>query len=223
MFLPFLYELRRRGVPMGAHEAISLAGALKAGLHDSSLDGFYHVARALLVHSETHLDAFDQAFLAHFKGVEVAGQQLTEELLEWLKEARERRELTPEERALLEHFDVEELEKLFQQRLEEQRERHDGGTKWIGTGGASPFGHSGQPREGFRVGGPAGSGSKQAMRLAGARAYQGWAWTWAAMPDPKPASISRSPRGWATRIAVAAKGRTSRREPPVNAKAALVP
>ncbi|HYO65829.1 MAG TPA: VWA containing CoxE family protein, partial [Archangium sp.] len=146
MFLPFLYELRRRGVPVGAQEALALAGALKAGLHDSSLDGFYHVARALLVHAETHLDAFDQAFLAHFKGLEGAGQKLKDELLEWLKEARERRELTPEERALLEHFDVEELEKLFQQRLEEQDERHDGGKKWIGTGGASPFGHSGNPR-----------------------------------------------------------------------------
>ncbi|HLM42604.1 MAG TPA: VWA containing CoxE family protein, partial [Myxococcaceae bacterium] len=76
MFLPFLYELRRRGVPVGAQEALALAAALKAGLHDSSLDGFYHVARALLVHAETHLDAFDQAFLAHFKGMEGAGQKL---------------------------------------------------------------------------------------------------------------------------------------------------
>src|SRR6218665_989799 len=98
MFLPFLYELRRRGVPVGAQEAVALAGALKAGLHDSSLDGFYHVARALLVHAETHLDASHQAFLAHFKGVEAAGQQLTDELLEWLQDARERRELSPEER-----------------------------------------------------------------------------------------------------------------------------
>ena len=173
MFLPFLYELRRRGVPVGAQDVVALAGALKAGLHDSSLDGFYHVARALLVHAETHLDAFDQAFLAHFKGVEAAGQQLTDELLEWLQDARERRELSPEERALLEHFDSEELEKLFQQRLEEQRERHDGGAKWIGTGGASPFGHSGLPREGFRVGGE-GGGGKSAMKLAGSRAYQGY-------------------------------------------------
>src|SRR5690349_5063828 len=141
MYLPFLYELRRRGVPVGAQEALALAEALKAGLHDSSLDGFYHVARALLVHAETHLDAFDQAFLSHFKGVEGSGQQLAEELLEWLKDARERRELTPEERELLERFNVEELEKLFQERLDEQRERHDGGKKWIGTGGASPFGN----------------------------------------------------------------------------------
>ena len=174
MFLPFLYELRRRGVPVGAQEALSLAGALKAGLHDSSLDGFYHVARSLLVHSETHLDAFDQAFLAHFKGIEAAGQQLTEELLEWLKDARERRELTPEERELLEHFNQEELEKLFQQRLDEQRERHDGGTRWIGTAGASPFGNAGQPREGFRVGGEGGAGGRMAMKLAGARQYQGY-------------------------------------------------
>ncbi|MET0404607.1 MAG: VWA domain-containing protein [Cystobacter sp.] len=174
MFLPFLYELRRRGVPVGAHEAISLAGALKAGVHDSSLDGFYHVARALLVHSETHLDAFDQAFLEHFKGVESAGQQLNDELLEWLQDARERKDLSPEELALLEHFDAEELEKLFQQRLEEQRERHDGGSKWIGTGGTSPFGHSGHAREGIRVGGPAGGGNRQALRLAGSRAYLGY-------------------------------------------------
>jgi hypothetical protein len=173
MFLPFLYELRRRGVPAGAQEALALAKALKAGLHDSSLDGFYHVARALLVHAETHLDAFDQAFLAHFKGVETAGQQLTQELLEWLKEARQRRDLTPEERALLEHFNVEELEKLFEERLREQRERHDGGTRWIGTGGASPFGHSGNPREGIRVGGE-GSGQRLAMKLAGERRYQGY-------------------------------------------------
>jgi uncharacterized protein with von Willebrand factor type A (vWA) domain len=173
MYLPFLYELRRRGVPVGTQEALALAGALKAGLHDSSLDGFYHVARALLVHSEAHLDAFDQAFLAHFKGVETAGQELAQELLEWLKEARQRRELTPEERALLERFDAEELERLFEERLREQRERHDGGTRWIGTGGASPFGHSGHPREGFRVGGE-GGGGRMAMKLAGERRYQGY-------------------------------------------------
>src|SRR6218665_2651362 len=145
MFLPFLYELRRRGVPVGAQEAVALAGALKAGLHDSSLDGFYHVARALLVHAETHLDAFDQAFLAHFKGVEAAGQQLTDELLEWLQDARERRELSPEERALLEHFDSEGLEKLFQQRLEEQGEGHDGGGEGVGRGARGGWGGEARP------------------------------------------------------------------------------
>ena len=70
MFLSFLYRLRKHDVPVGAQEAISLSKALMAGLHDSSLDGFYYVARALCVHREGHLDAFDQAFLAEFKGVE---------------------------------------------------------------------------------------------------------------------------------------------------------
>lgn len=172
MFVPFLYELRRRKVPVGTHEAVALAKALEQGLHDSSLDGFYYLARALLVHSEAHLDAFDQAFATHFKGVEAAALQIHEQLLDWLKEAKEKRELTPEERALLEQFDLETLHKLFEERLRTQKERHDGGTRFIGTGGASPFGHSGAAREGFRVGGP--GGNRSAIRVAEARAYQGY-------------------------------------------------
>ena len=171
MFVPFLYELRRRKVPVGTQEAIALARALAAGLHESSLDGFYHVARALLVHRETHLDAFDEAFLAHFKGIEGEGKKLKDELEEWLRDAAERRhELTPEELALLDALDPDELRKLFEERMAEQTERHDGGTKWIGTAGASPFGHSGQAREGIRVGG-AGK-NRSAIQVADARKYQ---------------------------------------------------
>jgi hypothetical protein len=175
MFVEFLYELRRRKVPVGTHEAVALARALEAGLHDSSLDGFYHVARALLVHSESHLDAFDQAFLAHFHGVENAGLRLTEELLEWLKDARKRRpDLTPEEAELLEKLDLDALEKLFQERLREQKERHDGGNKWIGTGGTSPFGNNGRvARDGFRVGGEGGK-KGSALRSAEARMYRSY-------------------------------------------------
>jgi hypothetical protein len=173
MFLPFLFELRQRGVPVGTQEALALAGALKAGLHDSSLDGFYHVARALLVHSEAHLDKFDQAFLSHFQGVESAGLEVTRELLDWLQEARERPDLTDEERALLEQLDPEELERLFQERLKEQKERHDGGNRWIGTGGTSPFGNGGFAREGIRVGGGKGR-QGSALRAAGERRYQGY-------------------------------------------------
>lgn len=172
MFVAFLYELRRRRVPVGTHEAVALARALMAGLHESSLEGFYHVARALLVHSENHLDAFDQAFLAHFKGVETAGLALTKDLLEWLKEAKERRDLTDEERALLEQFSLEELQALFEQRLREQQERHDGGNRWIGTGGTSPFGHSGAARQGIRVGGE--GGNRSAVKIAGQRRYAGY-------------------------------------------------
>jgi hypothetical protein len=173
MYLPFLYELRRRGVPVGTQEALALAGALHAGLHDSSLDGFYHVARALLVHSETHLDAFDQAFLAHFKGIESAGLELTQELMDWLREARERKDLTPEEQELLNSLDEEALQRLFEERLREQRERHDGGNRWIGTGGSSPFGNNGHGQQGNRVGGTGGRQGTAIMQ-AGERRYQGY-------------------------------------------------
>lgn len=173
MFVPFLYRLRARNVPVGAQEAVSLAKAMAAGLHDSSLDGFYHVARALLVHREGHLDDFDQAFAEHFKGAEASGKALKDELLDWLKDAKERRhELTDEERAMLEQFDLEELQRMFEERLAEQTERHDGGNKWIGTGGTSPFGHSGAARQGIRVGGP--GGGRSALKTADARLYQGY-------------------------------------------------
>ncbi|WP_434346873.1 vWA domain-containing protein [Myxococcus virescens] len=174
MFLPFFYELRRRGLKVGAQEALALAGALRAGLHDSHLDGFYHVARALLVHSETQLDAFDQAFLAHFQGVESASLELTQELLHWLEEARERPDLRPEEVALLEQLDPEEIRRLFEERLKEQKERHDGGNRWVGTGGTSPFGNNGFGREGIRVGGGAGNRQGRALMQAGARKYAGY-------------------------------------------------
>lgn len=169
MFVPFLYALRARKVPVGAQEAVALARALGAGLHDSSLEGFYHVARALLVHSEAHLDAFDQAFLEHFQGVSEAGLKLSEQLLQWLEDARQRRDLSEEEKKLLEAMDAEALEQLLRERLEQQQERHDGGPTWVGTGGTSPFGHSGHPRAGIRVGGQ--GGNRSAVRVAGERKY----------------------------------------------------
>lgn len=174
VIVPFVYALRQRGVPVGTTEAVSLARALIAGLHESSLEGFYHVSRALLIHNERHLDDFDQAFAQVFRGVEIAAKKLEDELLEWLREAAERKaDLTPEELALLEQLDPEELERLFQQRLEEQTERHDGGNKWIGTGGTSPFGHSGRAaRPGIRVGGK--GGRRSAIKTADARMYKGY-------------------------------------------------
>jgi len=84
MFVPFLYELRKRKVKVGLQEAMALARALKMGLHDSSLDGFYHVARAVCVHTEADLDAFDEAYLSCFKGVESKSAELAKELEEWL-------------------------------------------------------------------------------------------------------------------------------------------
>lgn len=170
MFIAFLYELRARKVPVGTQEAVALAAALKEGLHDSSLDGFYDVARALLVHSERHLDAFDQAFAKHFKGIEGQAIEIHQRLLEWLKDAKQRRNLSAEEAALLEQLDKETLEKMLEERLREQKERHDGGNKWVGTGGTSPFGHSGAARDGIRVGGE--GGNRRAVRVATERHFR---------------------------------------------------
>jgi uncharacterized protein with von Willebrand factor type A (vWA) domain len=171
MFVPFLYRLRQHGVPVGTQEALALAKAMVIGLHDSSLDGFYYTARALCVHNEGHLDAFDQAFLAEFRGVEGKHLQLKEELLQWLKDAKLRpEELTPEERKLLEDLDIEELKRLFEERMNEQRERHDRGNRWVGTAGSSPFGRQGEGKEGVRVGGA--GGNKSAVQVADARKYR---------------------------------------------------
>jgi uncharacterized protein with von Willebrand factor type A (vWA) domain len=172
MFLPFLLELRKRGIPVGMQEAIALAGALGKGLHESSLDGFYHVARALLVHRESHLDAFDEAFLAHYRGVYAKSIEIHEDLLSWLRDAARRQELTPEQRALLQDLDPEELFEQLQQRLRDQKERHDGGNHWIGTGGTSPFGHGGHARAGIRVGG--GGGNRSAIAVASARTFRAY-------------------------------------------------
>jgi uncharacterized protein len=176
MFVGFLYELRRRKVPVGAQEALALARALETGLHDSSLEGFYDVARALCVHTEAHLDAFDQAFLAHFKGIEEKGQALAEELLEWLRQAADKppRERSAEESAALDALDAATLQALFEQRMREQRERHDDGNRWIGTRGTSPFGNAGKAAapEGFRIEGD--GGGRSALKTADARLYRGY-------------------------------------------------
>jgi uncharacterized protein with von Willebrand factor type A (vWA) domain len=172
VFVEFLYELRARKVPVGAQEAVGLARALSAGLHDCSLDGFYDVARALLVHSEAHLDDFDLAFAKYFKGVEVEAKRVAEELLEWLRDPMKRGELSDEEMDLLERLDPEELLRQFEERLRTQRERHDGGNRWIGTGGTSPFGREGVHPGGMQVGGGSGRGRSGAMQSADARRYR---------------------------------------------------
>lgn len=171
MFIPFIYRLRQHGVPVGTQEALALAKAMAMGLHDSSLDGFYYTARALLVHAEGHLDAFDQAFLAEFRGIEGKHIQLKEELMEWLKDAKLRFEdLSQEEKELVEALDLEELKRLFEERMQEQKERHDRGNRWVGTAGTSPFGREGQQGEGIRVGGA--GGGRSAVKTADARKYR---------------------------------------------------
>ncbi|MGO9829599.1 MAG: VWA domain-containing protein [Myxococcaceae bacterium] len=174
MFVGFLYELRRRKVPVGTQEAVALAQALRAGLHDSSLEGFYEVARALLIHNEAHLDAFDQAFLAHFKGVEDAGNALLEELLEWLEVARATNagERTPEEAAALAALEPEALRQLFEARMH-RPQRRPGEGNGLGTAGTQASQGSGPRTDGGEA--SAGTGGRRgAMKTADARLYRGY-------------------------------------------------
>src|SRR5436305_10337384 len=152
MFVDFLYELRERGVKVGPQEALTLSQALGKGLHETTLDGFYRVARALCVHREEDLDAFDRAFAHHFRGVPDDALKIAEEVLQWLLDPRSRRELTDEEREILEKLDLEEVRKRLRERLAEQNERHDRGNRWVGTGGTSPHGRGGTHPSGITVG-----------------------------------------------------------------------
>ncbi len=172
VLVPFLYALRRRRLRVGPMELQALARALEAGLHESSLNGFYHVARSLLVHSETELDAFDEAFGAHFRGIENAAFVLLKDIEDWLRNPAKLSQLTDRQRALLESLDMAALRQLFEQRLAEQNKRHVGGNRWVGTGGTSPFGAGGQHPSGLRVG-PKGGG-RSAMGVADARRYRAY-------------------------------------------------
>ena len=171
MFVEFLYELRKRRVPVGTQEAVALARALAGGLHESSLEGFYHVARALLIHSETYLDDFDLVFSSYFRGIPIEAKAIAQELLDWLKNPIKMRELSEEERAAIEQLDLEEVLRRFEERLKDQKERHDGGSHWIGTGGTSPFGRGGEHPQGIQVG-PGGGGKGGAIKTADARKYR---------------------------------------------------
>jgi uncharacterized protein with von Willebrand factor type A (vWA) domain len=116
MFTEFFYELRDEGVPVGTQEWLALLSALEKGLHGSSLKRFYHLARSLLVKSETYFDAFDRAFLRVFEGVE-GSLDVEEELLAWLRDPKNFRELTDEERAQLERLTGDELMRKFLETL----------------------------------------------------------------------------------------------------------
>jgi uncharacterized protein with von Willebrand factor type A (vWA) domain len=169
VLIDFLFELRRRKLKVSSHEWLALMEALSKGLHDSSLDGFYHLARALCVKDVADFDAFDEAFLAYFKDVQFDALQVTQELLDWLADPKNREGLTDEQRAMLQGLDLEKLRELFEQRLREQKERHDRGNRWIGTAGTSPFGNGGENPRGVRVGS---GGGRTAMQVAEERRYR---------------------------------------------------
>ena len=171
MFLDFFYGLRDEGVPIAIQEWQAFLQALEEGLHGSSLLGFYHLGRACLIKSETYFDHYDRVFARVFKGVEGAvDDEVTKKVLEWLRDPKNFPNLTPEQLAQLERLSSDELMKRFLETLEKQAERHDGGDKWVGTGGKSPFGHGGQHPTGIRVGGP--SKSRSAMKVAEERRFK---------------------------------------------------
>jgi len=172
MLVDLFYELRHYGLKVGPQEWLTLMRALSMGLHDSSFTTFYNIARALLCKTENDYDVFDQVFAHYFKGVEIKAAALNEEILAWLKEAQGFLDLSAAELAAMEHLDLEELMKQFEERIKEQDERHDGGGKWIGTGGRSPFGWGGANPTGIRVGGK--SMGRSAMQVAMMRRFRGY-------------------------------------------------
>ena len=159
MFISLFNTLKATGVPVSLRELLDLIGAVDKGLAFADMDQFYYLSRAILVKDEKHYDKFDRAFDIYFKGIETL-DDILEMLIpeEWLK-AEFEKHLTEEE--LKEIKSLGGLEKLlaeFKKKLEEQEERHEGGSKQIGTGGTSPFGNSGENPEGIRVGGEGGKG-----------------------------------------------------------------
>ena len=165
MLVRFFFLLRGAGIPVSITELLTLLEALKAGLGEFSAERFYTLARTCLVKDERYYDRYDKAFAAHFKGAEDLFALLQRELPEdWLAKMAER-EFSDAEKAEIEALGGwEKLMETLRQRLEEQKERHQGGSKWIGTAGTSPFGAHGFNPEGVRVGQP-GSRNRSAVKV----------------------------------------------------------
>ncbi len=154
MFFSFIDELRAAGIPASLKEHLVLLEALDAGVVDARPEDFYHLARATFVKDESLIDRFDRVFAKVFHGLATSGGPDAAAIPEeWLRAVAERY-LSPEEMAAIRSLGSwEEIMETLKRRLEEQRERHEGGNKWIGTGGTSPYGHSGYNPEGVRIGG----------------------------------------------------------------------
>ena len=152
MFTEFFLKLRESDVPATLREYLTLLEALDENVSDIGIDEFYYLSRSALVKDERNYDKFDRVFGEYFKGVEALGDSLFSEIPEeWLRREIEKL-LSPEERAKLDKLGWEKLMETLRERLAEQKGRHQGGSKWIGTGGTSPFGAYGDHPEGVRIG-----------------------------------------------------------------------
>ncbi|HZK86311.1 MAG TPA: VWA domain-containing protein [Desulfosporosinus sp.] len=175
MYTNFFYALRHEGVPVSITEWMTLMEALSAGLAESSLVGFYYLSRAVLVKSESHFDQYDLAFQKYFQGIETP-EQLLDQVAEWMENPLPLKMFSEEERnELLDKLglpDWESLKAALEERLRKQDGAHHGGNTWIGTGGTSPFGHSGFHPGGVRIGGE--SYGKSAVKVASERNYRNY-------------------------------------------------
>ena len=160
MLINFFYTLKRANVPVSIKELLDLLTAMEKKIAFGSIDDFYLLSRTCLVKDEKYYDRFDRAFGAYFKNLENIDDIIQALIPEdWLRKEFEKH-LSDEEKAKIESLGgLEKLIEEFKKRLEEQKERHQGGNKWIGTGGTSPFGNGGFNPEGIRVGGEGGQGS----------------------------------------------------------------
>ena len=177
MFAEFVFALREAGVPASITEYLTLLGAMKAGVADYSVDDFYYLSRAALVKDERYLDRFDQVFGQVFRGLEATsgeapgGVAMRDLPTEWLRRMAEKH-LTAEERAQVEALGgFDKLMETLKQRLAEQQGRHQGGSKWIGTAGTSPFGAYGYNPEGVRIG-QDGSRHRRAVKVWDKREFR---------------------------------------------------
>jgi uncharacterized protein with von Willebrand factor type A (vWA) domain len=171
MLIGFLLHLRAFHLPVSTREFLTLLEALRAGVVRASLDDFYLLARATLVKNEEHYDRFDLAFGSYFNGVEDAFDARSGVPEEWLR-AQFLRTLSEEDRRAIEALGgLDKLMEAFRQRLAQQTKRHSGGSKWIGTGGTSPFGAYGYNPEGIRVG-PEGGGGRRAVKVWDERSFR---------------------------------------------------
>ena len=176
MFVRFFYMLRERGVPVTPTSFLRLQKALVLGVI-GSLDDFYTAARSILVKSERYFDTYDQVFAHYFRGAQIENMEDVELtdiaralLEEWLKHPQEMAEALGLDEKALARLTPEELIRYFLDRMKEQKEAHHGGNRWIGTGGTSPVGHSGNHPGGMRIGGA--SRNKSAVKVALERRYK---------------------------------------------------
>ncbi len=171
MFISFFLELRAAKVPASLREFLTLLEAMKEGVARFDIDEFYFLARTALVKDERHLDRFDRVFGHCFNGIETLGDPHTELPEEWLKVLAERHLSEEEKRQIAALGGWEKLMETLRQRLAEQQKRHQGGSRWIGTAGTSPFGNSGYNPEGVRIG-PKSQGNRTAVKIWDKREYR---------------------------------------------------